>query len=171
MGYDYSKKLRAEGQTHSNACWAASISWWTQAMALNYKRSWQSQLDLLAEFNQYTATAGAIFGAGIKAVCESAKVRIFLQYVSPARLKTDFDFSSPSIIIYNYPAVGGTHMNVIFDQKGDTVMCMEPFYPMVATRTGERLGTYIRRPLSFFANSQEVGIGCLPLQDAFFQMQ
>ena len=34
---------------------------------------------------------------------------------------------------------------------------------------GERIGTYIRRPLSFFANSQEIGIGCLPLKDAFMQ--
>ena len=62
-------------------------------------------------------------------------------------------------------------MNVIFDRQGDTVMCMEPFYPLIATRTGERLGTYIRRPLNFFANSQEIGIGCLPLQDAFLQTQ
>ena len=140
-------------------------------MALNYKRTWQNQFDLLAEFNQYTATAGAIFGSGIRTVCESAKIRIFLQYVSPARLKTDFDFGSPAVIIYNYPAAGGTHMNVIFDQKGDTVMCMEPFYPLVAARAGDRSGTYIRRPLSFFANSQEIGIGCLPLQDASLQMQ
>lgn len=168
MGYDYRKTLPPEGQTHLNACWAASISWWTQAMSLNYNRMWQTQIDLLAEFNQYAANGGGIYGSGIRTVCESAKIRMYLQYLSPARLKTDFDFSSPSIIIYNYPAAGGTHMNVIFDQQKDTVMCMEPFFPLVASgRTGERSGTYIRRPLSFFANSQEIGIGCLPLTDCF----
>lgn len=168
MGFDYRKTLPPEGQIHSNACWAATISWWMQAMSLDYnRRSRQSQYDLLAEFNQFTANAGGIYGTGIRTVCESAKIRMYLQYVSPTRLKTDFDFSSPAVIIFNYPAVGGTHMNVIFDQQADTVMCMEPFYPLVSTaRTGERFGTYIRRPLSFFANSHEVGIGCLPLKDS-----
>jgi hypothetical protein len=171
MAYDYSKKLKAEGQQHSNACWAASISWWTAAMALNYKRSTYSQSDLLADFNKVTMIGGGINSGDIRKVCESAKIRMNLTFVSPAKLKTDYNFSSPTIIIYNYPAAGGTHMNVIFDQQGDTVMCMEPFYPLIAKPTGERLGTYIRRPLSFFANSEQVGIGCLPLKDAFTQIQ
>ena len=170
MGFDYSKKLMVEGQQHSNACWAASISWWTAAMSLNYKRKTYFQNDLLADFNKYSVLGGGIWGEGIRKVCESADIRMDLKYVSPAKLKTDYDFSSPVIIIFNYPVAGGTHMNVIFNQEGDTVMCMEPFYPLIANRMGGRIGTYIRRPLSFFANSEQVGIGCLPLKDAFTQI-
>lgn len=167
MGYDYRGKLPPEGQVHLNACWAATISWWTQAMALNYnRRARQSQYDLLAEFNHLTANCGSIYGTGIRQVCESPKIKMFLQYVAAGRLKTDFDFGSPAVIIFNYPAAGGTHMNVVFDQQADSVMCMEPFYPLTATRDGIRSGTYIRRPLGFFANSAEVGIGCLPLKDS-----
>ena len=166
MSFDYRKKLQPEGQLNLYACWAATISWWTQAMSLSNKRMWQTQLDISAEFTRYADNKGGMDGVGIRRVCESAKIRMFLQYVSSPRLSTDFNFGSPSIIIFNYPAAGGTHMNVIFDQQKDTVMCMEPFYPLTASKTGERMGTYIRRPLSFFAGSQEVGIGCLPLQDS-----
>jgi hypothetical protein len=67
-----------------------------------------------------------------------------LQFVSPTKLKTDYNFSTPSIIVFKYPAAGGTHMNVIFDQQGETVMCMEPFYPLVAAADGSRKGIYVR---------------------------
>ena len=168
MGYDYRKKLKPEGQVHSNACWAASITWWLKAMALELRRLPDEQNKLLAEFNNYAILGGGVRTEGIRKIVESAKVRMYLQYVTPSSLKNDFYFSSPSIIIYNYPQAGGTHMNVIFDQQGDTVMCMEPFYPLIADKNGERKGAYFRRPLSFFANSPEIGIGCLPLKESVY---
>ena len=170
MGYDYTKKLKVEGQQHSNACWAASISWWTAAMSLHYKRAIYTQTDLLADFGSISMLGGS--GAGgvpedsLKKIAASAKVRLDLQFVSPTKLKTDYNFSTPCIIVFKYPAAGGTHMNVIFDQKDQTVMCMEPFYPLVTAADGTRKGTYIRRPLSFFGNSEKIGIGCLPLKDS-----
>jgi hypothetical protein len=166
MGYDYRQKLKAEGQQHSNACWAASISWWMSAMSLHYKRTTYTQTDLLADFQQNVVLGGGVRTDGIRKIVESAKVRMDLRYISPAKLKTDYNIGSPCLIIYNYPAAGGTHMNVIFDQQGDTVMCMEPFYPLQAAPDGSRKGAYVRRPLSFFANSQEIGIACLPLKES-----
>src|SRR5688572_1812179 len=133
MGYDYRQKLKAEGQQHSNACWAAAISWWTSAMALHYKRTTYAQTDLLSDFSTISFLGGS--GAGgvpedsFKKIAGSAQVRMDVQSVLPSRLKTDHNFSSPCVIVFKYPAAGGTHMNVIFDQKDDTVMCMEPFYP------------------------------------------
>ena len=107
----------------------------------------------------------------IRRVCESSEVKAELKYISPSKLKSDYtDIDSPMIIIFNYPVVGGTHMNVIFNQKGDTVACMEPYFPFPG-KDGQRSGIYVRRPLSFFANSQEIGIAYLPLADAFTQMQ
>jgi hypothetical protein len=170
MGYDYTKKLKVEGQQHSNACWAATISWWTSAMSLHYKRMTYTQTDLLADFSTLSFLGGS--GAGgvpeesIKKIAGSAKVRMDIQSVSPTKLKTDYNFGTPCVIVFKYPAAGGTHMNVIFDQQDQTVMCMEPFYPLVALADGSRKGAYVRRPLSFFANSDKVLIGCLPLKDS-----
>ena len=162
MGYDYSKKIKAEGQQHSNACWAASISWWMSAMALHYKRSPYTQTNLLSDFNQHAlAAGGSVSPTEMKKICESAKIRIELKFMPPAELKKS-SIDTPCIVIFKYPAAGGTHMNVIFDKQGDTVMCMEPFYPLAALPTGERTGTYIRRPLSFFAQTPEIGFGYLP---------
>src|SRR5215203_6856647 len=170
MGYEYSKKLKAEGQQHSNACWAASISWWTAAMALHYKRTTYTQTDLLADFSSIsllgTSGAGGVPEDSLKKIAGSAKVRLDLQFVSPTKLKTDYNFGTPCIIVFKYPAAGGTHMNVIFDQTDDTVMCMEPFYPLTAAADGSRKGTYVRRSLSFFGNGDKIGIGCLPLKDS-----
>jgi hypothetical protein len=45
---------------------------------------------------------------------------------------------------------------------------MEPFYPLQADKNGVRKDACIRRPLSFFANSPEIGIGCLPLKESVY---
>ena len=162
MSYDYRKKLTAEGQQHSNACWAASISWWMSAMALHGKRTAYTQTNLLADFNQHAlAAGGSVSPTEMKKICESAKIRIELKFLPPAELKNS-GIDTPCIVIFKYPAAGGTHMNVIFDKQGDTVMCMEPFYPLQAGTDGTRKGTYVRRPLSFFAQTAEIGFGYLP---------
>lgn len=166
MGYEYSKKINSEGQIHGNACWAASISWWLSAMALHNKRRPKSQVDLINEFGQLLDYSGAMSLKNIKKVCQSAEIRIDLKYVTPASLKKDFNFSSPCLIIFNYPKVGGTHMNVIFNQSGDNVTAMEPYFPFPG-EDGKRKGQYVTRPLSFYCNSEEVGVGALPLADAF----
>ena len=162
MGYDYKKKLKAEGQQHSNACWAASISWWMSAMALHYKRVPYTQTSLLMDFNQHAlAAGGSVSPTEMKKICGSANIRIELKFMPPAELKNS-SIDTPCIVIFKYPAAGGTHMNVIFDRQGDTVMCMEPFFPLTASPTGVRTGTYIRRPLNFFAQTTEIGFGYLP---------
>jgi hypothetical protein len=164
MGYDYTKKLKPEGQIHGNACWAASISWWLRAMALVGKRRQLDQVEMIDKFSSYMDYSGGVSPKNIKRVCESAEVRIELKFVTPDVLKKDFKFDSPCLIIFNYPKVGGTHMNVIFNQIGDTVACMEPFYPHPG-EDGLRSGQYVRRPLAFFCNSPEVGVGYQPLSD------
>jgi hypothetical protein len=50
MGYEYNKHIGAEGQIDRNACWAASISWWTRAMMLNYKRKTSTQSKLISQW-------------------------------------------------------------------------------------------------------------------------
>lgn len=166
MAYEYKNKISSTGQIHGNACWAASISWWLSAMSLHNKRRPKAQVDLINEFGELLDYSGAMSLKNIKKVCQSAEIRIDLRYVTPAALKKDYNFSSPCLIIFNYPKVGGTHMNVIFNQSGDNVTAMEPFYPHPG-EDGKRTGQYIQRPLSFYCNSEEVGVGVLPLADAF----
>ncbi|HEY8560325.1 MAG TPA: hypothetical protein VIL74_08100 [Pyrinomonadaceae bacterium] len=170
MGFDYARILKPEGQFDRNACWAASISWWTAAMSQLYKRRTMWQSELISKFDHLTMEDGTMPLAGFRKVCESAEVRAELKYISPAALKSDYTIDSPTIIVFNYPKIGGTHMNVIFDRQDETVECMEPYHPFPG-RDGQRTGTYVRRSLSFFANSQEIGVAYLPLADAFTQMQ
>ncbi len=165
MGYDYTKALKSEGQFDRNACWAASISWWTAAMSQNYKRVTQWQSELISKYDHLTNDEGAMPLTGIKTVCQSSEIRAELKFITPSSFKSNYtNIDLPMIIIFNYPKVGGTHMNVIFNQTNDTVMCMEPYSPFPG-KDGQRTGKYVRRSLSFFANSEEIGIGYLPLSD------
>ena len=165
MGYEYNKHLPSEGQFDKNACWAASISWWTRAMMLNYKRKITTQSELISQFDFLCKDDGSMPLSGIRSVCESAEIRIKLQYITPASFKKYTSIDLPMILVFNYPLVGGTHMNVVFNQKGTTVACMEPYHSYPG-KDGQRTGKYIRRDMSFFANSQEIGVGYLPLEDS-----
>ena len=143
MGYDYRKKLQPVGQLDSNACWAASLSWWLSAMASNYKCRVQEQLALIGKFMNLCESDGAMTVPGFRKVCESAEIRLYLQYMSPAKFQQDYtNIDSPLVIVFNYPVIGGTHMNVVFDQQGSTVACMEPFYPYPG-EDGKRTGRYV----------------------------
>jgi hypothetical protein len=171
MGYDYRKNLQSVGQNDSNACWAASLSWWLSAMMLNYKRKAMTQNELIGKFMDLSEDDGTLSISGFRKVCESAEVRMYLQYMSPSKFQADYtNIDQPLVIVFNYPVIGGTHMNVIFDQQGSTVCCMEPFFPYPG-EDNKRTGQYVRRATSFFGNSQQIGIGCLPLADAFTQDQ
>lgn len=164
MGYDYTKKLKHHGQPDMNSCWATSISWWTKAMSLNFKRKSVEVGEMIGKFMHLCDSNGGMSISSIRKVCEDAEIRISLNYLSPDRFKSYEGLDSPMIVIFNYPIIGGTHMNVIFDQKGSTVQCMEPYHPFPGT-DGTRTGKFIRRNLSFFCNSQQIGVGYLPLSD------
>ena len=170
MGYDYTKKLQAVGQVDTMSCWAACISWWTQAMALNVKRRGQTQLDLIGKFMKYMGDDGGVSPAFLKKIGADAEVRMTVEYITAAKFKEYTDLDSPVVVVFKYPVLGGTHMNVIFNQSGDTVSAMEPFYPLPG-EDGKRTGKYERRSLSFYCNTTEVGVGYLPLADAFEQDQ
>ena len=79
MGYDYTKKLQTVGQADSMSCWAACISWWTQAMALNFKRRGQTQLDLIGKFMKYMGTDGGVPPSLLKKIGADAEVRMTVE--------------------------------------------------------------------------------------------
>ena len=160
MAYDFTKKLQPIGQADTMSCWAACISWWTLAMAMTRSggRWGQDQLSLLSEFGHLVSGDGGMSTSAIRRVCEDSKIRAKIKYITPAEFKSYENLGGPLIVIFKYPEVGGTHMNVIFSQVGKTVGCMEPYYPMNPSN-GRFVGKYFRRNLSFFCGAQEVGIG------------
>ena len=171
MGYDYSKKLSAVGQPDDMGCWYTSISWWTRAMALNCKRRAFDPLEIYAMFKDkvgdgWNANQGSMPKSVLKDIGSSAVLRITFEFI-PANTFRDYeDIDSPLIIVFRYPAVkGGTHMNVLFNQQGNMVTAMEPYYPADAP-DGTRTGNYIKRPMSFFTSSAEVGVGYASMADS-----
>ena len=162
MAYDYKSHFPAIGQFDKNACWAASISWWLQVMAHGfYKRKWLTQTDLITKFDSLCEEDGSMSVANIRKVCENAEVRITLKYIAPAVLVSDYKhISEPVVVIFNYPKVGGTHMNVIFNRDGDNIQCMEPYYPYPGV-DGKRTGQILTRPITFFGSTGQIGIGYL----------
>ncbi|HEX4945538.1 MAG TPA: hypothetical protein VFZ34_02590 [Blastocatellia bacterium] len=166
MGYNYSKQLQPIGQADTMSCWAACISWWTTALALTTSsgRRSQDQLALLTKYSHLVSGNGGMSPSNIRRVCEDAEIRIDLKYITPSEFKTWGNLDAPHIIVFKYPEVGGTHMNVIFNQKGSMVECMEPYYPLNPTN-GRFTGKYLQRPLSFYLNSPEIGVGGRPLSD------
>jgi hypothetical protein len=71
MGLRLHEKIKGGGQQHSNACWAASISWWTAAMSLHYKRTIYAQTELLAEYGSFPCSAAAEPAASRKIVLKN----------------------------------------------------------------------------------------------------
>ncbi|HRH42205.1 MAG TPA: hypothetical protein PKY82_11310 [Pyrinomonadaceae bacterium] len=146
--------IKPIGQFDKNSCWAASLSWWLKAIEHSNALT-QSQL--ISRFDYLTNSDGGISIFALKS-------KIYPSFgmktvdVSIEKL-AGLEVNKPLIIIYNYPEVGGTHMNVIFArtidssrgiQVGFTVM--EPFYPL-GGKDGQRTGLFITRPVSHFTTS------------------
>ena len=160
MGTIY-EKLPPIGQFDDYSCWAASLSWWLKAVGGG--RPALSQGQLISEFSQYCDENGGMPPRTFRdKVCTDARFRLKMTFVSSADLSF-YDISEPKLIAYYYPEAGGTHMNVVFKSAFDgsamsvTVGCMEPFYPINAA-TGQRRGKILRRSLTHFINTPEIGL-------------
>lgn len=160
MGTAY-EKIPPIGQFDDYSCWAASLSWWLKAVRGG--RPALSQSQLIEEFSQYCDDNGGMPPRTFRdKVCADARFRLKMTFVTAADLSY-YQLDTPKLIVYNYPEAGGTHMNVVFKSAFDghamqvTIGCMEPFYPVDAA-TGQRRGKILRRPLTHFINSQEIGL-------------
>lgn len=161
MAYEFDKKFPAIGQIGKNTCWAASISWWLQVQAHGYyKRQWLRQEELIEKFRQLAEGDGSMSPQKIRTVGQDPEIRMTIDYLSAETILDGCSFEVPSLLIFNYPKIGGTHMNVVFnrDYSKDTVVCMEPYYPFPGVDQ-KRTGQFVTRPLSFFFNSEEIGYG------------
>ncbi len=141
------------GQINDHSCWAASLSWFLTA---NEHQTQPSQNELLDMFAHLKNPDGGISVGSLRnriyPAFGMATVDITaedLGYLEP---------SNPFIIVYNYPRVGGTHMNVVcerlvnMDKGGLGFTVMEPFYPLDAPE-GKKRGGFIFYPVSHFTTA------------------
>lgn len=119
-------EVSAEGQMDPNACWAASIAWWSNAMR---DRPTLNQQGLLMRFAGMWNSDGTInidkFEKGVK---ESSDLRMTTKRINPSSLKS---FLGCWPIVIGFRAPGGFgHMNVLYGWgAGGKVKAMDPWFP------------------------------------------
>jgi hypothetical protein len=137
------------GQIDGMSCWAACLTWWLKAVG-GGRPSW-NQLKVISEYDKHTESDGGF-----------APTRILEVWPADTRLKiSGGTFKSqhywgrglpigetPVIIAFRHPQAG-THMNVVFDQKGRTVKAMEPYFPFPG-QDGKRTGQIVERSVDFY---------------------
>ena len=137
------------GQIDAMSCWAACLTWWLQAVR-DGRPSW-TQLKIISEYDKHTAEDGGLPPAKIKEV-----------WTADNRLKISAGtFNSqhywfrglpiaekPVMIAFRHPQAG-THMNVVFGQKGRTVQAMEPYFPFPGIDS-KRTGCILERSVDFY---------------------
>jgi hypothetical protein len=137
------------GQIDGFACWAACLTWWLKAVR-DGRPSW-TQLQVIKEYDRHTDDTGGFPPAKIKEVW-TADTRL---KVSANTFKSQHYWfrglpiaEKPVMIAFRHPSVG-THMNVVFGQKGRTVQAMEPYHPYPG-KDGQRTGQIIERSVDFY---------------------
>jgi len=153
MANDF-RSVPTEGQFDQFSCWAACLAWWLRAVR-DGRPSW-NQAAIIAEFNKYCDDDGGFPPEKILDVWpKDSRLKI-----SGGVFKTDsYRFKnlplgdSPVIIAFNYPTIGGTHMNVLFELDGQVsarkVTAMEPYFPYPGTN-GKRTGRFEERSADFY---------------------
>lgn len=148
------------GQNDKFSCWAACLAWWLKAVG-GGRPSW-TQNRIIAEYDKHTDGDGGFPPARIRDV-----------WLADQRLKmmvgtfNSRDFwdkplpigKRPELIAFVHPEAG-THMNVVFNPMGRTVMAMEPYFPYPGS-DGRRTGQILERSMDFyvkdnFARSHEI---------------
>jgi hypothetical protein len=119
-------EVSAEGQMDPNACWAASIAWWSSAMR---DRPTLTQQALLMRFAGMWNGDGTInidkFEKGVK---ESSDLRMTTKRINPSSLKGLLG-CWPIVIGFRAPG-GFGHMNVLYGWgPGGKVKAMDPWFP------------------------------------------
>ncbi|PWR22137.1 hypothetical protein [Zavarzinia compransoris] len=146
------------GQFDPFACWAASTSWWLKA--LGGGRPALSQMDLISQYTRFCDDSGGLpHSYFMNNLAKEARFMMRPAYSQSSQwANAPMPLGDrPVIVVFNYPLVGGTHMNVIFDQNKETrtVTAMEPFHPHPGT-DGQRTGRFVERPESFYLSGSPV---------------
>ena len=157
MAQDY-RKTPPIGQIDKFACWAASTSWWLKA--LGGGRPAISQMDLIVQYTRFCDDNGGLpHSYFMNNLAKEARFMMRAAYSQSSQwANAPLPLGDrPVIVVFNYPQVGGTHMNVIFgqDTAKRTVTAMEPFHPFPGA-DGQRTGIFVERPERFYLQGSPV---------------
>ncbi len=148
---DY-KSTPAIGQIDGNACWAACSSWWLKA--LGGGRPALTQMDLIVQYTRFCDDDGGMPPTYfLYNFCREPRFMMKAVLAQSAYWK-DKPLplgDRPTLVVFTYPLIGGTHMNVIFGQDKDSrkVTAMEPYHPYPG-QDGKRSGTFVERSEQFY---------------------
>lgn len=148
------KSVPTEGQIDGFSCWAACLAWWLRAVK-GGRPSW-TQTQIIAEYDRHCADDGGFPPEKILEVWP-ADTRLKIQggvfRTAPYRNSRMPLGDRPVIIAFNYPLVGGTHMNVVFGYSGAgharNMTAMEPYHPHPG-QDGRRTGKFEDRTVDFY---------------------
>ncbi len=153
MADDY-KSIPTVGQIDKMSCWAACLAWWLAAVK-DGRPSW-NQLKIISEFDAHCAADGGFAPEKILEVwprTTALKISGGVFKTSAYRHSRMPLGNKPVIIAFNYPSIGGTHMNVVFgyDSTGHArkMTAMEPYHPHPGT-DGKRTGAFLERDVDFY---------------------
>ena len=137
------------GQFDDMACWAACLTWWLRAVR-GGRPSW-SQTQVLAEYTRHCDDDGSFPPDAIRRVW-TADTRLRVSagtFNSQSYWGSGLPMGDPPVMIGFVHPSAGTHMNVLFNQRGRTVQAMEPFHPYPG-RDGHRTGRILERSVDFY---------------------
>ena len=148
------RTVPAMGQIDKFSCWAACLAWWLKAVK-DGRPSW-SQTQIIAEYNKYCDDDGGFPPEKILEVWPKdnrLKISGGVFKTAAYRFARMPLGEKPVIIAFNYPTIGGTHMNVLFDYSSQmnarNVAAMEPFVPYPGV-DGKRTGSIVDRTVDFY---------------------
>lgn len=144
------------GQLHNNSCWAACLAWFLKANAGTGRPSW-TQPEVIKTYRNNVDTVGGLPGDYMYNLWRG-DTRLRMQtciFPTPDPELGSLPLgSAPVCIAFKHPT-GFAHMNVIWRIDDDSVMCMEPYWPLPGV-DGKRTGRMVRRDISHFNYGDEV---------------
>lgn len=142
------------GQTDQYACWAACLTWWLKALQ-DGRPSW-SQMQIIAEYDKYCDDSGGFPPEKLLDVWpKDNRLKISGGVFPTAAYRTGRLplGEKPVMIGFNYPTIGGSHMNVLFDYSSQmnarNLTAMEPYFPYPG-QDGRRTGAMMDRTVDFY---------------------
>jgi hypothetical protein len=128
----YYRTLRAEKQEDPRSCWAACLAWWLRA---TINRPSFQQYELIEEYTDlWMGGDGTVSRKALYEIVTDYRWQMKTQWIQSHQLTPDVIrehlLGGPIYIGYREPAVGGNHVNVIYDIIGTDelprVKVMEP---------------------------------------------
>ena len=144
------------GQLRNNSCWAACLAWFLRANAGTGRPTWTQKDVLKTYWNSVDADGGLPGDYVVNLWRDDTRLRMqSCVFPTPDATLSSLPLGRAPVCIAFKHITGFSHMNVIWRIDDDTVMCMEPFWPLPGV-DGKRTGRIVRRDIDYFNHGDNV---------------